>query len=219
VDVLAITRGGTGSVFLFDSKSQADEHPLIQYGDVIVSSGEEVFNKMREAALAQLLTDHCLEDLGQDIKKHHDDIRGAGWIKRLEALVSKWSDPVWDALLSIASDPPGDSDEICAMIVADRVATKETDDMSTDKAPANKAEPKKPKTIKGHQMTEKITMGKDKDGNEYGPKNNPKRGASGARFAHYKNGITLEKVTSLPEGPTAADIAWDLDKDYIKVAA
>ena len=46
-------------------------------------------------------------------------------------------------------------------------------------------------------------------------KPNPKRGKSEARFALYKEGMTVQEY--IEAGGYAADIKWDLDRDFIRI--
>ena len=64
---------------------------------------------------------------------------------------------------------------------------------------------------------QKITLGADKEGNRYGPDNNPKRegSASAARFALYQDGMTVGEA--MEAGVTRGDINWDAKHDYISV--
>lgn len=75
------------------------------------------------------------------------------------------------------------------------------------KAPKPAAEPRK---VAGYPRTAKITIAVDE---------NPKRKGSGAhiRFAKYKNGQSIQ--SALDAGITPADIKWDLEKGFIKLAA
>jgi hypothetical protein len=84
------------------------------------------------------------------------------------------------------------------------------------KPPAAAKEPKPAKEkverkVGGHALTAVITMGSNKEGIPYGPKNNPKRAnsASADRFNLYKGGMTIEKT--LAAGVTSGDILFDSD--------
>lgn len=67
--------------------------------------------------------------------------------------------------------------------------------------------------------TATISMLADKEGKLYGKDNNPKRkgSASEARFAKYKDGMTVAKAKEA--GLSAADISYDADHGYIKLTA
>ncbi len=86
--------------------------------------------------------------------------------------------------------------------------------MAKSSTAAPKAEkPKKetePRKVAGYPRTAKITIAVTE---------NPKRKGSGAhlRFAKYKNGQSIQ--SALDAGVTAADVKWDLEKGFIKLAA
>lgn len=46
-------------------------------------------------------------------------------------------------------------------------------------------------------------------------KENPKRAGAAARFALYKNGITIAEYVAA--GGTLADVRWDVKQDFISV--
>lgn len=79
------------------------------------------------------------------------------------------------------------------------------------KEPKAPKPPKEPKKINGHALTATITMGQNKEGVAYGPKNNPKKvgSASADRFALYKPGMPLQKA--LDAGITTGDLIFDSD--------
>jgi len=66
-----------------------------------------------------------------------------------------------------------------------------------------------------HSVTSVITFGKDAEGKNYGPDNNPKRAnsAAHARFALYKSGQTIQQA--LDAGVTRGDINWDSKQGFI----
>lgn len=80
-------------------------------------------------------------------------------------------------------------------------------------------EEKKVPVCGGVPVTTKIVLGVDKEGNKYGPKNNPKRkgSATHGRFEKYKDNMTVAKA--LEAGVTPGDIRWDLKQGFIKAAA
>jgi hypothetical protein len=68
-----------------------------------------------------------------------------------------------------------------------------------------------------HSVESVITMGKDPEGKNYGPDNNPKRAGSAAntRFALYKSGMTIQQA--LDAGITRGDINWDSKQGFINI--
>ncbi len=86
------------------------------------------------------------------------------------------------------------------------------------KTDAAKTEPKA-KTVAGHALTAKITLGKNADGKPYnGTDNNPKRKGSKSfdKFAKYRDGMTVQQATDA--GLSAADLSWDKSHGFISIA-
>jgi len=84
--------------------------------------------------------------------------------------------------------------------------------MTAEKAQKTPKEKKDPvvRKIAGFDRSAKITVL---------VKENPKRknSKSATRFDFYKSGMTIDQA--LAAGVAAADISYDLDKQYIKIAA
>lgn len=74
-------------------------------------------------------------------------------------------------------------------------------------------------TIRGFPRTGVITINKDKEGNPYGAKNNPRRGAAGERFASLKDGMTVEKAVARASegGYKPGDLRRDAKSGYITI--
>lgn len=93
------------------------------------------------------------------------------------------------------------------------------EDTKQKKTKAPKAEKKeRAKTVGRHPVTARIRFGEDKDGKPYSAtQNNPKRekSAANAAFALYRSNMTIQQA--LDAGVPAANIAWDLDKGFIKI--
>lgn len=87
--------------------------------------------------------------------------------------------------------------------------TAEGEKGTTKRAPPVREPKYKPSSI--------ITLLADKDGNPFGPENNPKREGSkaGDRFKLYRNGMTVE--AAIAAGLTRADIDFDVQKKFIAV--
>lgn len=79
-----------------------------------------------------------------------------------------------------------------------------------------KAEPK-PRTHGGFRDQQVITIGKDKDGQTWGPEHNPKRAGSDAHklFTLYRQGMTVADFVKA--GGTGAALKYDSTKGYITV--
>lgn len=225
---LAITRGGWGQVWTFESREAADRHPLIQYGDAILEGHADLADSYPPHRLPAV----ALRVLGdarqaQDVQQRVNDRESALSQERRIALVVG---ELWDGLVRMAKEPPAQPARICELIVQDRdlydrsQPPERTTDMAKAAAAAPKAEkaPKEPKVaaekkIAGHPVTAKIVFGKDKAGVEYGAKNNPKREGSRSHgaFGLYKSGMTLQKAVDA--GVTVGDIRWDLSHGFIAI--
>lgn len=81
-------------------------------------------------------------------------------------------------------------------------------------APENKASTK----YGPFELSQKISLQKDKEGKAYGKDNNPKRDGSKAAevFSLYKDGMTVQEAKDA--GIPSADIKFNNDKGYLKVA-
>lgn len=202
MECVAVTRGGAGDLWLFASRDAADEHPLVQFGDVIATSGQDVADQYSALEL-QILAERL-------------ELQG---IARLDL------EKIFDRMVTLARQPPDDGVEVCRIVSADRRTTRR----STMAEAATKVKAEKPKTVAGFGMKSTITLGsskdRDKEGKEtggttkFGPKNNPKRegSASATRFALYKDGQTIEKA--IAAGITASDIAHDSKTGLITIQA
>jgi hypothetical protein len=212
---IAITRAGRGKAFRFDTLIEADEHPLIQYGDAFLSGPEDVsknynWNGIRD--LKEVLEDFDTPEALLNDLQHKDDIPGV-------------AERIWDVLVN-APQPPSDPEVILNMVREDRAITRSNhmaDDKKKTTAAENKdaskggtAEPK-PKRSGSYDDAATITFGKDKEGNAYGPKNNPKREGSKSheRFAAYKSGMTVRQA--LDAGVLGADLKYDEGKEFIVI--
>lgn len=226
--VVAVTRGGWGEVWGFDSYRAAQDHPLVQEGDAVVTSPETTLEVWNYLLLPRLL-DEVLGDRRQSQTAREEILtEGTPW-DRAMARSRMWSSTAWDMLRRAARRPPEDSKALCEKIREDRrlyddwrrreetrrtSVTKTNDTAATAATAAAEA---KPKTIAGKSPTAKIAFGKDKDNKPYNTTdNNPKRAKSGERFAKYAAGQTLEAAVAA--GVTPADIKWDIDKGFITVS-
>lgn len=189
---VAITRGGYGEAWLFESHEEADLHPLIQYGDAIISDPKKVLSEYNSLDVHKLL-----------------DIIGNDELKEtyLDELNSSWMIPpslgrVFQELVRIASPVLTDPVDICNLVRKDRTLyLKERLEMAKAKKTDPKTAPDKGKsaTPKGKgtgDFGEKDTIHflADGDGKKYGPKNNPEREDSkrAERFLLYKDGMTVQ---------------------------
>lgn len=220
---VAVTRGGWGDIWGFDSPEDARRHPLIQEGDAVVSEPEDVVENWNYLFLPRM----CLEVLGEkELSESLRDALSTDDPRTRASRASVGGQEVWDILLRVARKPPTDDSEIIRLIREDRrlydewhqrEQTRRSSVTQAQAATATAEQPKE-KKIAGHVPTAKIAFGKDKDGKSYNTTdNNPKRAGSksGERFAKYKAGMTLE--AAVEAGVSPADIKWDSDHGFITI--
>lgn len=233
---IAITRDGRGDLWAFGSFKEADQHPIVQYGDPIIEGQKNLFKKVPIGRISQLMLRLGSADLAE---------RAATLLSATSSLphvvrVSRFEENAhlfWGHMASCAKTAPEDPATIVNLIRRDRklsVEESKMNDVTTEaptteapvkaakapkapkepKAPKAPAEPKAPK----YPLTAKIKMLADKDGKPYGKDNNPKRPGSSShdRFAHYVDGMSVEEAL---KGVKTADIDWDVAKGFIQVVA
>jgi len=225
---IAVTRGGLGDLWLFDSLEKADEHALIQYGDALCRGPSDIpklWSNLELVRIAYRLGEERLA-LELDGKKR----------------VTEYLERLWNLLVSHAQRPPSDPAEVLRLIALDRQktrvegviqrrhpteeSTKMADEAAattkTKKAAANgEATTTGPKTAKFPE-TGVITFGKDNENKTYGPQSDgtfysPKRAgsAAGNRFLKYKSGMTVKEA--MEAGIVRADLNWDTKQGFINI--
>jgi hypothetical protein len=233
VTFLAITRGGFGEIYQFATRADAFLHPIVQYGDAILGSADDLvdnYNRLEWsniAALAGLVLD--AQTVATLVGENHI---AAARVRRSQA------SNIWEHLVNHAQLPPTDPQRICDIVLRDRrlgvipvskklkaetaapdVANAAENHDSVAASPKEKApkEPTGPKAPKGTELTSVIRFNNDKEGKPFGPDNNPKRaGTAGhSRFALYTDGMTVE--AAMAAGIWGADIKWDMDKGFIRI--
>ena len=205
---VAVTRGGAGDFWLFSNLEEADEHALVQYGDAICTGPGDLLNVWRQSEIPDLcrrVGDErlCLE------------IQGVESLKLQTPLLER----LWSALVGRASRPPEPA-AVLEQVAQDRRATR-AKGVTHRRHPTEKealmaeAETRPIARTAKHSVTSVITFGKDAEGKNYGPDNNPKRAnsAAHARFALYKSGQTIQQA--LDAGVTRGDINWDSKQGFI----
>lgn len=213
--VVAVTRNGRGDLWRFDTEEEAYRHPLIQYGDPVLTCPADVrrfFNRQYIDPLLLRLED---EDFRQMVMRGVEAVRSQ---QELESVYRQYQDHIFKRMIHRAASVPQDPGKVFELIVYDRdrynvgLKGKTMNATATD-APTAPAKEKKAK----YAADAKITLLADKEGNSYGPKNNPKREGSKAhaRFASYKTGMTVEAF--LKGDGTTADLDNDVAKGFIKV--
>lgn len=230
--VYAVTRAGRGKVYEFKTVLLADQHPLIQYGDPIISKSSELRSCLTMLECARLADQIGNESLAKEIR---------GCPKENKYAVTRVMTDLWENLKTAQLAPPADPAQVMQTIVADRIATRHTGvvirprgefEMSENEvneanagneseAAAAAATEKKTRPIPKdpkYAGTSIITLLKDKDGVQYGAEHNPKKpgSASHARFALYTDGMT---VTAAKEaGLQNGDFDNDVKHSYISIA-
>lgn len=234
--VIAVTRMGWGKAFKFRSRTAADEHPLIQYGDAILVSPEDVSESYTALEIPFFCKEIGLEDLAQEFDDTYPRLNSEVGHPAAESYRLSVCRKIYERLEQEMTDPPSDPEVVLALIREDRHATKLFDPRDIDrrikmaKREAKKEENTAPTEGGEAAPTEKkrvgqkldgarvITMLKDKEGKQFGNGHNPKRAgsAAAARFAFYEDGMTIAQA--LEKGLTTGDLAFDQKAGFISIA-
>lgn len=209
-------------MYSFESRAQADAHPLIQYGDAILDGPADItaqYNLLEIGRLIAMLG--CEKTRLSVLRSIHPDL-GLRHSERLKKVEERAAD-IWSLMEQAAVSPPSDPAEIMTLIQKDREATKESTmtDKAANAAPKTDAKEKAPakeKVVKAPKYagTSTIKLLSDKDGKQFGADHNPKRAgsASALRFANYSDGLTIAEL--LEKGDSQATVFADLDYDIKK---
>lgn len=231
--VVAITRQGLGDIYAFKTFTEADEHPLVQFGDAIIKDADDIvsqYNWLEMPALGKRLG--LVSNVDETIAR----------LRELDVVVRKQrmkeaAVELWKKLQAAALPPPGDPSDICKQVTKDRRTTKskefimakgkkkvenQVDEITEGAEGAAPAEKKTRSRQKKYSDGAVIHLLNDKEGKQYGPENNPKRAgsASAERFSHYRDGMTFrELLDSFGEdaAKVSDDLAWDIKKGFISV--
>lgn len=118
--VLFVTRGGRGTPWRLSSLAEARLHPLMQLGDPILSSAEDVsrtWNPQEWNDLSLVLLKSPVREIAEAAwTRARDGERG------VKTALREASQEVWSWMLRIARDPPGDPGELIRLIREDRAA-------------------------------------------------------------------------------------------------
>jgi hypothetical protein len=245
VPTVAVTRMGFGSLWLFSSRREADEHPLIQYGDAILTGPGDIERQYTNLEIPLLCEQLQRKELADEFRIKIRDLDGRTRHTYKEQLLEY----LWVLLTGKAVKPPIDPTEVFRLVIEDRRVTRTTDPReklnmarrpetaqatvdpsvavgdpnaavgeTTAAAASAPAAPKAPKADKGPDKTKIVRLLNDKEGKAYGADNNPKKagGTAAARFALYVNGMTVG--AALDAGVKAADIDYDRKKGFIELA-
>lgn len=230
-EVIAVTCNGWGSYWKFSSWTEAFQHPLIQYGDVICEGPESIHKCWNRIDMPNLLDVLVEPEIRAKILREIKIVGYPNWLTVLD----KYRDFIWEKMNGQAAEPPTDPILIVALIVKDRKTPSKERPMAKEQKAAEATEnteatgeageaAEKPKTKRTPPVRDPkyknemiITLLADKDGNPYGPENNPKRegSASAARFALYQNGQSVEQA--LAAGLTRGDFDNDTAKKFISI--
>ena len=233
-DCIAITRDGLGDLWAFGSFTEADQHPIVQYGDPIIEGHKSLVKKVPIGKIPSLMLRLGASDLAERANQILSDTSNLPHQTRLIRF-GEVSQFFWAHMVKCAKKVPDDPTTIVTLICRDRKLSIEESKMNdaaidtptTTEAPVKAAKaPKVPKEPKApaepkapkYPLSATIKMLADKEGKPYGKDNNPKRVGSSSydRFAHYVDGMTVEQA--LTEVKTA-DIDWDINKGFIQVVA
>lgn len=236
--VFAVTRAGRGDVFAFQGVLAADDHPLVQSGDAIITTQAGIRQSLTMPECAMLAEKLGDRDLASEIREcPNGDSKTTAVRFAMEKL--------WERLKQRAPQAPTDPARVYALIVADRRATRATgihlrprgdfsmteetqtiepkatettssavaETAASTEKPAHRPIPKEPKFAE----TSVIKFGADKDGKSYGPEHNPKKpgSASADRFAKYRDGMTVKEA--LDAGVIRGDLDHDTKKGFITI--
>lgn len=231
--VVAVTRGGYGRIWQFETLLESQTHPLIQYGDPVLSDAEDLLDEYRVLELPALLRLLGDEDLRVSLVDRISGLEAAGRTSRqvADALrVEHAHTDVWNALLRAAQSPPDSAARVLELVRSDREWDLDNRRKRTTMAEAAAKKEKAPKaekvvkdkTVAGYPYTVKLDfgVGKDAEGKEapYHPeKNNPKRGGAAERFKKYTKGITISDA--IAAGMSAGNVGHDIEKGYVVVRA
>lgn len=216
---VAVTRGGSGDLWRLASVKEASNHPIVQYGDAICGTSEDVMACFSPSEMSELAGRLGNPALAQAI---------AAWKGRIsERDRSHYGDQLWKLMRDRASEPPSDPGEIVRIIRSDRVAgtrltyrlhPQERGPLQSKEGLTMSEENTKNVRAPRYADTAVISLGTDKDGKSYGADNNPKRAGSKShdRFAAYKDGMTVAEAKAA--GITASDLAYDAKNEFISIS-
>lgn len=223
-ETVVVTRNGLGDWLLFGSHEEADQHPLVQYGDVICGGPGQIEKNWNHLDLPALLRTLGDEEFRANFLREVHAVGVRSWTTVLD----RHRQRVWGMMLSLCTQPPEDPATICNLVRRDRRLTltekrpmaKEPTNTATENTGAPVAEKKKPTVpvrepmFKGEQT---ITLLANAEGVAYGKDNNPKRAGSKSaeRFAFYVNGMTVDQA--LAAGISRSDLKYDVDQKFISV--
>lgn len=225
---VAITRDGQGDLWAFSTFTEADTHPLIQYGDRIIDGPKKISSRLTLTEIPRILRRIGRSELADTLQSCLDAPTHPQRLRR----VDEYAKVVWTAFVEKAHPAPKDPAELVKLIVRDRkLSIQESKKMeaeapttaATEATVAPKAKKVKaegeaaaPKAAR-YNPDHKIRLLSNAEGAKYGPENNPKRAGSASydRFALYEDGMTI--AAAVEKGVKTDDVAWDIRKGFIEV--
>lgn len=193
--VLVITAGGWGHVVAFDNKRDASLHPVVQYGDPVLDSSDQLVDTYATYEWARLVS-----LAGLNLIEVSDS---ANLLSATEAKMMKrrTCGAIWDGLVRISRPPPDTFEGVMAMVKEDRTqaVTEGTVTMTieTTTAPA-------PTSRRGsgpHTNPAAIIRICSNDKGTFGPENDPYTKDTGRwkRFHALKDGMTVAEALKAEE--------------------
>jgi len=224
---IVVARAGRGAVYSFKTVLLADNHPITQFGDPIITDADSLRQCLTMPECAAVAMKVGDADLSREIRDCPKEYKTA---------VDRLMTNLWSRLERFASEPPADPAEVMKRITGDRVATRSSGihirprgayEMSeSDNTEANKGHEAEVSTEKKHRPIPKdpkyadtsvISLQADKDGKQYSADHNPKKpgSASHDRFTKYVDGMTVKEAKDA--GLLNGDFDNDVKKGYISI--
>lgn len=221
---VAVTRGGWGDFWLFETAQEADLHPLVQYGDAILAEPHDIARKYNVLEIGRFVSKLGLAELGVSILSKIDSELPNR--KNIE-VVEQYSEQIWERMVKAARKPPVRPVDVFNLVQQDRqlmiqeghmAAKDKTQTTDGEKTKAERT-PRPPK----YAAKQRITLLDDKDGKKYsGKDNNPKRAGSKAHtnFSFLKDGMTVEAYVKAVGDQAVAftELDYCAKKGYLSVA-
>ena len=192
-----VTRQGWGDLWRMPSADEAELHPLVQFGDAVVTGPEGILRQYNLLELPRMVRLLGVPGLSQEVEDELARLQDLPDRKRL--LPDHLMVRIWTRMVGMARVPPSKAEKIVDLIRMDRQVTKEK--IMADKAAAKTAAaPKAPKVVPpkraskyGEADTISLLKGGEDNKPYHGTDNNPKRKGSKAAdwFRGYKDGMTV----------------------------
>lgn len=208
---IAVTGSGFGSVLKFGTPEEAFVHPVVQYGDVILTCEEDIHTNYPPHEFPRLMI-----YTGISLTESQRLVLTGTNIREARAVAISFTPMVIARLGQMAVEPPSKLEHISAMVARDRKGIKVMSEVKQEvvekvaKAPKvakvkEPKAPKEPKVAKVKEPKEKVLAhpaetvlhpGIDDEGHPYSDTNSPVREGSGRhdRFLAMLHAGTYGKV-------------------------